>query len=1093
MHASPLRIARPSLAPMSRALPAAAGRGSWLRGSASGASGPAKFVATVAGVAALRCQRLRRGGAASAVGQRRLVALAPPWRAARGAATASAAAPEAAPVRAPANDQRGYRVLQLENGLQALLASDPNTDHAAAALSVRCGTFQDTDGRPGLAHFHEHMLFLGTEKYPREDEYRAFLNEHGGDSNAFTMNEYTTYYFKVSDSALDSALDRFADTFARPAFTPSCVEREMRSVDSESSNYSTEDTWRLLQVLKTSASEDHPFSRFDVGNLSTLGADDLGGARAELVEWNKLHYQAGAMKLCVVGRASLDDLQKTVLDKFGPIRAGAGVGYEYSTLPWPAEKLGRRFSCVPLKEARTLSVCWPLPPQSAHLFAKPELYISHVLGHEGEGSLHAVLNQMGWVDQLSAGPSQPFSDSQLFAVNISLTPEGDSEREKVLALLFQYVDLVRSAGPQEATFREIAALQEIEFAHKEDSPLPDDFAASAAMALFKYPPEEALRGPFAVDEWKPEVIQEYLDMLRPDRSLIFVTSSAFVPEASAADAAANGWRTEKWYGARFREEPIGDAQLSAWSQAPQEGDEASSALRLPEPNRFIPQDFSLISASSGSAPTAKQLSKLPTEVTPPALLSDSALARLWHKMDLAYSTPREYVLAYAHLPAYRKGPRNVVLMRLFCSVVSDDLNAVVYPSSVAGLGYTLEFTDGLSMTFGGFSDKLPELLAVVLERMNKVLADFEREPGQDEAAASRAEELLDKVEVSRQLLIQDYRNFTREEPWSVCNYYISQLMLHGVWHLDEYVQALADPFSLDDIAKAVRDGVSEIHVEGLVHGNVAAQAAKSVAERVVRALQGLGSSSSAMAEIPKHQVTRLPVGETLLEFDLAAVNPSQENSCTQNIYQVGGLGEDATRDAALALVCQIANTSAYQRLRTEEQLGYIVQAGVWAEQHVAGLSVIVQGNRLSPSEADARMEAWIQDFGGQLERITPEEFANHVRSAVTERTQRFAQMMQETSRHWHEILSRQYRFDRIAKSVEALKAVRQDDLVALFRERIAADGPERRKLSVHIIGTSAGEHRAPGPKLTSLQEIRDFQGTAEVFPDAVRAPLPEVR
>lgn len=110
MHASPLRIARPSLAPMSRALPAAAGRGSWLRGSASGASGPAKFVATVAGVAALRCQRLRRGGAASAVGQRRLVALAPPWRAARGAATASAAAPEAAPVRAPANDQRGYRL-----------------------------------------------------------------------------------------------------------------------------------------------------------------------------------------------------------------------------------------------------------------------------------------------------------------------------------------------------------------------------------------------------------------------------------------------------------------------------------------------------------------------------------------------------------------------------------------------------------------------------------------------------------------------------------------------------------------------------------------------------------------------------------------------------------------------------------------------------------------------------------------------------------------------------------------------------------------------------------------------------------------------
>ena len=100
-------------------------------------------------------------------------------------------------IRTPPGDPRSYRVLQLENGLQVLLASDPSASTSAAALTVQCGTFQDPKDRLGLAHFHEHMLFLGTEKFPKEDEYSKYLSEHGGDSNAFTMSEYTTYYFKV--------------------------------------------------------------------------------------------------------------------------------------------------------------------------------------------------------------------------------------------------------------------------------------------------------------------------------------------------------------------------------------------------------------------------------------------------------------------------------------------------------------------------------------------------------------------------------------------------------------------------------------------------------------------------------------------------------------------------------------------------------------------------------------------------------------------------------------------------------------------------------------------------------------------------------
>jgi insulysin len=64
----------------------------------------------------------------------------------------------------PALDNRSYRVVKLQNELEALLIHDPETDKASGALDVNVGSFSDTDDMPGLAHAVEHMLFMGTEK-----------------------------------------------------------------------------------------------------------------------------------------------------------------------------------------------------------------------------------------------------------------------------------------------------------------------------------------------------------------------------------------------------------------------------------------------------------------------------------------------------------------------------------------------------------------------------------------------------------------------------------------------------------------------------------------------------------------------------------------------------------------------------------------------------------------------------------------------------------------------------------------------------------------------------------------------------------------
>lgn len=966
-------------------------------------------------------------------------------------------------VVAPNLDEKSYRVLELRNGLRVLLASDTEADSAAAAMTIRCGCFQDPASIPGLAHFHEHMLFLGTEKYPQEDEYSAFLNDHGGFSNAFTSNEFTTYHFKVAATHLLGALDRFAQFFLHPTFAPSALEREMQAVDSESTNYSMEEQWRMMQVLKTTVQTGHPFHRFDVGNLSTLG--DPLQTREEIIKWNFKHYQAGAMKLVVMGNDSLDDLQRAV-ERFAEVRQGTGKRTVHESLPWLPQDLGFRIMVEPIKEARSVTVHWPLPGQG-HLLSKPEFYLAHVLGHEGEGSLHDELSSRGWVDSLTAGVSQSFADAQLFTITINLTPEGDAQRDGVLDLLFAYTALARRAGPQKAIFQEIKALHEIKFAHTEDAIQPDDFAVTASNSMHFYEPELVLRGPVTVEEWQPEVIASYLDLLTPSKSLVFEVSPSFGPRADAED-----WTQEPWYRARYSRRKMDERSLARWGK--------NGKLRLPAPNLFVPQDFSL---RCDGLPLG---SRLPTEASAPSAVVLEDVGddlRLWHKLDTAFRSPRAALLATVRSDAYADGPDVVMMLRLFCGALMDDLNTFSYDALVTGLSYNLEFSDKLNLSLGGFSDKLLDLLEVVTARMVDFLKDAEATEADPNSA--RSLEVFERIEVQRQLLLQDYANLAKEEPHSVSSYYLSQLTLRGTWHISEYVATLGDAVCPAHMARAVKHGLSRAQLEVLVHGNTTEREARAAGEMLRSVVKRLGSFGVPM-DLASREVTRLlPQSTVIFDYDLGAENPAQENSCTHNVYQVGLLG-DPSRDACLHFLCHVASVSCFQALRTEQQLGYIVQAGPWVASNVAGLQVLIQGNRAPPCTVDDRVEAWLAEFRDELAQMSPQKFTRNVAAVTAQLTERWRQVMQEMLHHWSEIDSRRYVFNRAQLLVQALSTLQQREVLETFDRYVAAGASERRKLSVQIRGTGDKEpvsSAAASIVLSSLSDIRQLHASLEPFRD----------
>jgi insulysin len=285
------------------------------------------------------------------------------------------------------------------------------------------------------------LLFMGTKKFPSENEYNQYLSSNSGGSNAYTAATDTNYYFDLAGmpankeepsdanpSPLRGGLDRFAGFFTHPLFDPSCVDRELRAVDSENNKNLQNDVWRMHQLDKSLANPKHPFSNFSTGNLEvlkTIPESKNINVRDKFIEFYGKHYSANRMKLVILGREPLPVLEQWAAELFSDIENKNLAPNRWTGEPvYLAADLGTQCFAKPVLDSRDLTLSFPFIDEE-HLFeTQPSRYIGHLIGHEGPGSIMAHLKQRGWVNSLSAGahPICPGTPG-FFDIDMKLTEE----------------------------------------------------------------------------------------------------------------------------------------------------------------------------------------------------------------------------------------------------------------------------------------------------------------------------------------------------------------------------------------------------------------------------------------------------------------------------------------------------------------------------------------------------------------------------------------------------------------------------------------------------------------------------------------------
>ena len=248
--------------------------------------------------------------------------------------------------------------------------------------------------------FSEHMIFMGSKKYPLENELDEFITKNGGNSNAWTENEYTAFYFEIVERSLVQAIDIFSQLFVSPLILKNSMQKEIEAVESEFQNTINDDGTRIYQLLASLANENHPASTFSWGNLSSLQTDlDNDKLHQQLHDFRKLHYVSENIYLCIESRLELDQLQEIVESHFSEIKRGNEIVIKESSITdgwtkvFKTEFYDKIFYVKPKADKCKMFLSFPMQSLQKEYRTKPHDYLGSLIEDEGVGSLSSYLRK----------------------------------------------------------------------------------------------------------------------------------------------------------------------------------------------------------------------------------------------------------------------------------------------------------------------------------------------------------------------------------------------------------------------------------------------------------------------------------------------------------------------------------------------------------------------------------------------------------------------------------------------------------------------------------------------------------------------------
>jgi secreted Zn-dependent insulinase-like peptidase len=914
----------------------------------------------------------------------------------------------------PRDDMRTFQFATLSNGVQVVTVKDPRALQKAFATAVEAGSFDDPVMLPGLAHFCEHMLFLGTKKYTDVGGFDKFFSANGGGSNAFTASEATVYFASISQGQAKEGLDRFADFFKQPLFPDEYVAKEVQAIDSEHAKNVQNPGWQARAILDSLAAVDSPVSRFHTGDLQTLAIDPKNAQPpvdpvSALKEYWKTHYCPNRLKVVTVGSELHSEQLKELQEEFGGMEAQSALcdlpreKFDAPN-PWGVAQMQKWVTVQGMLPKSFMWIQFPLPDVTEMYRSEPLTYIEYVLTYGGEHSLTQLLTDgLG----LAAGMDVSFdttSAGTVMLIGLELTKQGRRIPHIIIDVIFAYLALLNREGVKEDLHNSIAILQKLswDWGGQDDPMGTASDLAERMTRIIK--PEDLLWANSLIEMPDSGLVRSLLGKLIPTNMNVVLMKEAADSDVSFTTGLMV--RTLPHYGLRYTVQNITDVadldpgSIVKWSNWLSGGVDAAT---IEESLQKIIKDAEvLIDVIPGTVPvptSPRRIEGIPRVLTlehahaahtsfaadqpvesllygpsPEKLVIDQAAhslyakdAEFWYRGGWMTLSPKVRLSLSLRPMKAPNEPDLTALQNLRLQLYGSLLQAEIGPKLTditnSGMTYGIGVTGGsLNFGFAGFAPSMQTFIAEVMSIFNTFNANASSTPQVrfDRHLHQLREDLSTHAGLAISYAAQD-RNM---------------LLVKGSHSRAELLQALNDSQpTLAFIATSVSELTlsRQLHLSALAMGNMADTDAQMMVGTFLQNIKTPAEVSMARQGDQVERVNRIV--DLSNPVEVRKQNPvNGDNNDVAIVSIIAGVSTVENR-VSLGLLSQIFGTLAYEELRTNQQLGYMVNCGAHSLSNVQLMSCAVEGVRRDADTMEAAIHyVFSYLMPKRLKDLTDEEF-----------------------------------------------------------------------------------------------------------------------
>ena len=313
---------------------------------------------------------------------------------------------------APANRAQALDIdvasFTLDNGMQVVVIPDRRAPVVTHMVWYKVGAADEPQGKSGIAHLLEHLMFKGTLRFP-EGEFSRLVRANGGEENAFTTQDYTAYFQRIARDRLSMVMDMEADRMQNLVLTDESVLPERSVVQEERRERIDNDPSSLLaEQVDAALYTAHPYGTPVIGWMSEVAAL----TRDDALDFYARHYEPANAILVVAGDVSADEVEQLARRYYGPLKNRRADRPRLRTAE-PAPVAERR---VVMQDERAGAASWQrkyIAP-SARALPQREEWAMALLAEILGGGSQSRLNQRLSVElKLAAYAGAWFSGDQL--------------------------------------------------------------------------------------------------------------------------------------------------------------------------------------------------------------------------------------------------------------------------------------------------------------------------------------------------------------------------------------------------------------------------------------------------------------------------------------------------------------------------------------------------------------------------------------------------------------------------------------------------------------------------------------------------------